>query len=69
MSINKKVPIPPKRNANNFPFDKMIVGDSFEVGIERLNAVKVAAVRYCRTNKKKFTTRTFKKNVGVWREK
>ena len=77
IQIDKKVPIPLKRNRRIYPFNEMEVKDSFEVPIEnnpKMNARKqniyMAIWRFCKANpNKKFTTASTEKGIRVWRIK
>lgn len=60
IKIDKNIPIPPKRGRpKKYPFDEMEVGDSC--------LVKTKGVLSRRIDGKRFTTRTVKGGVRVWR--
>ena len=67
--IEKNVPLPEKNIRWKYPFDQMEVGDSFAVpeGINRTR-VSVAAMRYGREHKMKFTVRQMPdRSLRCWR--
>ncbi|WP_339889768.1 hypothetical protein [uncultured Flavobacterium sp.] len=77
ITIDKKVPLPLKRNRRIYPLDIMEVADSFEVKIENNNKayskkqnVYMAIWRFCKENtEKKFTTASTEKGIRIWRLK
>lgn len=66
MKVDKDVPLPRK-----YPFDKMAVGDSFAVPPDiRRETVSVAAMRYGRKHKMKFSVRMVAdRSYRCWRMK
>lgn len=71
-NIEQNVPIPaslrpgPKQR---YPFDKMRVGDSFEVPIAKLNSVRTLAYLTYKTGGRQFTVRKTNKGARCWRVK
>lgn len=66
LRIDKGIPLPKR-----YPFDQMEVGDSFAVpeGISRTR-VSIAAMRYGRDHKMKFTVRQMPdRSLRCWRVK
>lgn len=75
IAIDKKVPIPTVRLGRKliYPFDKMEVGDSFEVAdFAERNTVASAARSWAKRNKKKMEFQTAATENGkfrIWRTK
>lgn len=80
IKIDKDIPAPEKRpyTHNDYPFEKMNVGDSFQLEGEDFkstlylrNKITQAAKKYALVNKNeaKFTTKITDNSVRVWRIK
>jgi hypothetical protein len=71
IKIEKGVPFGRQQQAaSRFPYNKMVVGDSFFVKLnvgETVNAIRVSAYYYGYVLKKKFSTRKEGDGFRVWR--
>ena len=72
MRISKKIPIPkrnnnPKGRPRKYPLDELKVGHSFQVPVEKKNALNTCVNYYKRKSGKNFTLRTLGDIVRVWR--
>lgn len=70
--IEKDIPVPEitrGRRPRSYPFDKMSVGDSFEVPAKKNNSVRVCAAQYGKQNGLKFSVRKTENGTRVWRVK
>ena len=67
--IEKGIPIPENagRGYCRYPFKEMSVGDSFALGIDNLNSVKVLASKYSKADDKKFSVHKVEGGYRCWR--
>jgi TusA-related sulfurtransferase len=68
-TIEKGIPIGPRSRASatKYPFEKMEVGDSFEVETNSPTGVATGARQWAERHGMVFTTRRTKKGIRIWR--
>ena len=67
IEINKKIPIPPLKKRNVYPYKDMAIGDSFFVPTGKIQIVCNANYRTGKQLGKKFIARKDQEGVRVWR--
>lgn len=64
--IEKGIPVG-YETKQTYPFDKMAVGDSFKAPVTERGKVTGSASHWGRRHKAKFISKTFGKEIRVWR--
>lgn len=69
MNIDRNVPLPLAREKTKYPFNDLLIGDSFLVAwpFAHPHNVRCAAQYHQRRTGKKFTTKSTDDGVRVWR--
>ncbi len=67
--IEKGIAIPNRSSLGSYPFAGMAVGDSFAVPIAKKSKAVSAAHHWGKDHEKKFTSRSTKSQVRIWRVK